>query len=151
MRRFCLLTIVIFLMIGCASVEITQITKQKPYKEGLRFYRPHPYLLISQDKDDPTVFQSTIIWLPNKNEEYVIRVKGSVGSVNMTSTLENGWNLTGFGETRDSKTPEIITAVSGFIPAGAKVVGKELKPGLYKFKFKEGLITTIEAVFTFEK
>ena len=149
MKRFYLLAIVIFLMAGCAHVEITKITDEKSYKEGLRFYRPHPYLWVT--KDDEGALQSTIIWLPNKKEEYVIKVKGGIGTVNMTGTLENGWNLTEFGETRDSKTPDMITALTGFFPTTATLDKATLKPGLYKFIFdKAGLIKDLKAVVQFE-
>ena len=50
----------------------------------------------------------------------------------------------------DSKTPDIITALTGFFPADAKLARKQFKPGLYKFIFKDGLITDLEAVVTFE-
>ena len=152
MKRFYLLAIVIFLMAGCAHVEITKITDEKSYKEGLRFYRPHPYLWVT--KDDEGALQSTIIWLPNKKEEYVIKVKGGIGTVDMKSTLENGWNLTEFGETRDSKTPDMITALTGSIQGmTSKGLLEELDfiPGLYKFTFDEkGLIDSLIPVVQFK-
>ena len=111
MRRFYSLTVLIFLMVSCASVEITRITPENPYKEGIRFYRPYPYLWVTKDKDGN--LQGTIYYLPNKNEEYAIKVKSGVGSVDTKFTLENGWNLIQFGETRDSKTAEMITALTG--------------------------------------
>ena len=157
MKRFCLLAIVIFLMAGCARVEITKILDEKSYKEGLRFYRPHPYLWVTKDPEG--ALQSTIIWLPNKKEEYVIKVKGGIGTVDLKCTLENGWNLTEFGETRDSKTPEMITALTGFIDgikSGAlleelKKKEEEFKAGLYRFKFnkKTGFIQDLEPILLF--
>ena len=110
-KRLHLLTVLIFLMTGCAGVEIAKITSDNPYREGLRFYRPYPYLWVTKDKDGN--LQGSILYLPNKNEEYVIRVKSGIGSVDAKFTLENGWNLTGLNEVRDSKTPEMITALTG--------------------------------------
>jgi hypothetical protein len=154
MKRFCLLAIVIFLMAGCARVEITKILDEKSYKEGLRFYRPHPYLWVTKDPEG--ALQSTIIWLPNKKEEYVIKVKGGIGTVSMTGTLENGWNLTEFGETRDSKTPEMITALTGSLQEITRkglVKKDEFIPGLYKFIFdvETGLIKDLKPVVQFMK
>ena len=151
MKRFYLLAMVIFLMAGCAHVEITKITDEKSYKEGLRFYRPHPYLWVT--KDDKGFLQSTIIWLPNMKEEYAIKVKGGIGTVDLKCTLENGWNLTEFGETLDSKTPEMIAALTGFIEGIRKRGPEKFKAGLYMFKFNEktGLIQSLEAILLFSE
>lgn len=153
MRRFYLLTIVIFLMASCASVEIVKSNPDMKYEKGLRFYRPHPYLWVT--KDDNGALQSTIIWLPNKKEDYMIRVKGGIGTVDLKCTLENGWNLTEFGETMDSKTPEMITALTGSLQ-GITTMGLEAKgtfiPGLYKFTFdKDGLIDGLIPVVQFKQ
>jgi hypothetical protein len=149
-----LLSVLIFLIAGCARVEIARITPESPYKEGLRFYRPLPYLWVTKDKDKN--LQGSIVWLPNKNEEYVIRVKSGIGSVDTKFTLENGWNLTGLNETRDSKTPEMIKALTGFFTDLKGVFEKakkgELHPGLYLFIFddKTGLISDLKPVVQFE-
>ena len=89
MKRFYLLTVLIFLMVSCASVEITRITPENPYKEGIRFYRPYPYLLVTKDKEGKNL-ESKIIYLPNKNEEYAIKVKSGIGTVDTKFTLEDG-------------------------------------------------------------
>lgn len=140
-RRFVFLTVAVFLLAGCAQVEIAQITKENPYKGGLRFYRPHPYLLVTKDKDGN--LHSTIIWLPDKNEEYVLKVKSGIGSVNTQVTLTDGWNLTGLNETRDSKIPEMVTAITGALKVPTELIPKvavtpqEPTPGLYRLDFGE--------------
>jgi hypothetical protein len=146
-------------MAGCARVAIVKTNPKKENEEGLRFYRPHPYLWVT--KDDEEALQSTIIWLPNKKEEYAIKVKGGIGTVDLKCTLENGWNLTEFGETLDSKTPEMITALTGSIEgikSGALLrdVEKEVeefKAGLYMFIFndKTGLIQGLEPILLFNE
>jgi hypothetical protein len=141
-------------MTGCAGVEITRISSENSYKEGLRFYRPYPYLWVTKDKAKDNL-QGSIIWLPNKNEEYVIRVKSGIGSVDAKFTLENGWNLTGLNEIRDSKTPEMITALTGSLKdlKGLEAATKEeLQPGLYMFIFedKTGLISGLKPVVQFK-
>lgn len=156
MKRFYLLKVLIFLMVSCASVETTRITPENPYKEGIRFYRPYPYLWVTKDKDGN--LQGTIHWLPNKNEEYVIKVKSGIGSVDTKFTLENGWNLTQFGETRDSQTAETIKALTGSLKdlkgilEVTKVKIEELHPGLYMFIFddKTGLISGVKPVAQFK-
>ena len=48
-KEFCLLSVIAILMTGCAGVEITKITPKNADKEGIRFYRPWPYLLVTED------------------------------------------------------------------------------------------------------
>ena len=153
-KKIYLIMMVIFLIIGCARVEVKKISSDHPTMSGIRFYRPHPYLWVTKDKDGS--LKGTIYWLPNKNEEYVVTVKSGIGTVDTKFTLENGWNLTQFGETRDSKTPEMIEALSGSlkdITEIFKIVKKEeLHPGLYMFLFddKTGCINDIKPVVQFK-
>jgi hypothetical protein len=98
---------------GCARVEITRLADANSYSEGLRFYRPAPYVVTSLEKDN--VCTSRIVYLPDPEQEYVLRVHSGWGSVDGKVTLENGWNLASLGETRDSKAPETITAVGGLV------------------------------------
>jgi len=124
---------------ACATVEVKRTT-DATYKDGLRFYRSVPYLLVTEDKDK--VPQMTIIALPNMSEEYVVRTKTGLGTTEMSATLEGGWNLTQLGAKVDSKIPETITAVGGFVPAvGGPFLrslpssGIALHPGLYRIEF----------------
>lgn len=156
MKRFYLLIVAALLITGCASVEVTKITPENPFKEGIRFYRPHPYLWVTKDKEGN--LQGSILWLPNKNEEYIINVKSGIGSVDAKFTLEGGWNLTQFGETRDSKTVDMITALTGSLKdikgilEVAKVAKEELRPGLYMFVFDDGtgLIKDLKPIVQFK-
>ncbi len=143
------------LLNGCASVEITKITKDNPYKEGIRFYRPYPYLLITKAKQ-PENLECKIVYLPNMSEEYVVRVKPGLGSADAKLTLQDGWSLTQFGETRESNSAEMITALTSSLP-GLKEFLKmtqeeELSPGLYAFAFDEktGLVTGVKPVLQFK-
>jgi hypothetical protein len=154
MKRLCFLTILLFFISGCAGVRIVKITPQNPYEEGIRFYAPHPYLWVT--KDTSGNLQASIVWLPNKSEEYAIRVKSGIGAIDTKFTLENGWNLTQFGETMDSKTPELITALTGSLKdikgIFEKVSEEELHVGLYMFIFDEktGLVSEIKPVIQFK-
>jgi hypothetical protein len=157
-RRFYLLAILIFFIFipDCAGVRIVKITPQNPYEKGIRFYSPYPYLWVT--KDTSGNLQASIIWLPNKNEQYAIKIKSGIGSVDTKFTLENGWNLTQFGETRDSKTVEMISALTGFLEALKRPAVKvkpeeapppeEFRPCLYKLIFNDttGLVESIEPV-----
>jgi nitrogen fixation protein len=152
-KKIYLMMGMVLLMVSCARVDITKISSDHPYRQGIRFYRPHPYLWVTKDKDGS--LKGTIYWLPNKNEEYVIRVKSGIGTVDTKFTLENGWNLTQFGETRDSKTPEMIEALSGSLQEVTEVLKmlkkEELHPGLYQFVFDEktGMFHDIKPVVQF--
>ena len=139
---------------GCGGVEIRQVTPQKPYEEGLRFYRPHPYLWITKDKSGG--LQGAIVWLPDKSQEYVATAKSGLGRADSRLTLENGWNLTGFSESRESPAADLITALTGslvdvtrVLPAASR---EELRPGLYVFTFdaQTGLVNGLKPVFQFE-
>lgn len=152
-KRFYFLAILLLLITGCAGVEAVRITPENPYKEGIRFYRPYPYLWVTKDKNG--ILQGAIYWLPNKNEEYVIKVKSGIGSAEAKFTLENGWNLTQFGETRDSKSSEMIAALTGSlgdIKGILEMAKEEIYPGLYMFTFddKTGLISGLKPVVQFK-
>lgn len=84
----------------------------------------------------------TIVMLPDYSEEYVVTWNAGVGSAATNVTLQDGWNLTGFGTTVDSQVDEMVTAVGTPIAtvaaaaAGALVQDANWKgPGLYKLEF----------------
>jgi hypothetical protein len=117
---------------ACARVEVTRLADAKTYSEGIRFYRPAPYVVTSLEKD---VCTHRIVYLPDPDEEYLIRVRSGLGTVDAKATLENGWSLTAFGETRDSKIPETITAVGGLltaVTAKAEQLAPSCRTGLFK-------------------
>ncbi len=144
----------IFVMAGCGGVEIRQITPRHPYEEGLRFYRPHPYLWITKDKSGG--LQGSIVWLPDKSQEYVATAKSGLGRGEARLTLENGWNLTGFSESRESPTADLITALTGSLQEVTGLLQstsrEKLCPGLYVFIFDEktGLVNGLKPVVQFE-
>jgi hypothetical protein len=100
--------------------------------------------------------QGSIVWLPDKNEEYVLKVRSGLGRVDARFTLENGWNLTGLNEVRDSQAPEMITALTGSLKDVTKVLPaarrEALTPGLYAFVYDNatGLLTNLKPVVQFE-
>lgn len=50
MRRFSIIIATVFLLTGCARVEITKVfpKDERDKMEGIRFYRPDPYLLVTK-------------------------------------------------------------------------------------------------------
>lgn len=118
MKRFYWLSVLIFLMAGCSTVEITRVS-DSAYSDGLRFYRPASYLLVTKDKEGN--LQTFVISLPNKNEEYVIKPKVRLGTAEVNVTLEGGWNLTQLGTRLDTKIPETITALTGTLQAAGGI------------------------------
>jgi len=48
MKSFWFLIAAVFLMTGCADVQVKKVTSDS--QEGIRFYRPHPYLLVTREK-----------------------------------------------------------------------------------------------------
>jgi hypothetical protein len=142
MAAFALLVVVA----GCSTVEVKPF--DGTYKDGLRFYRPEPYLLVTKDKDGN--LQSAIVYLPNKKDEYVVRAVPRLGTVDMKVALEGGWNLTSLGATIDTKIPETITALSGLAQAAAGLRGRSVidEPGLYRIEFDSstGRVSSITKV-----
>ena len=83
--------------------------------------------------------QTSVISLPNKTQEYVLRSTVGVGAAEMSATLEGGWNLTQVGTKIDSKVPETITALTGALQAAGGIgvlrTSLLLDPGLYRIEF----------------
>lgn len=135
----------LLLLCACAGVEVRELKEGEAEKPGFTFYRPHPYLLVAKGQAGSA--EVSLIYLPDRSKGYVIKKRDGLGSVDFRFTLENGWNLTQFGQTTDPKIPEMMTAVSGLVgsaasllrpaPGSAKstMVGDELPPGLYRCVF----------------
>lgn len=132
---------------ACATVEIKKIT-ETTYTDGLRFYRPDLYLFVTKDKDGN--LQTSVIPLPNKNEEYVLRTTAGIGAVEMSAKLEGGWNLTDVGSKIDSKVPETITALTGVVQAAGGLAALRtslpLEPGLYRIDFAGGKVDSLKKI-----
>jgi hypothetical protein len=116
---------------GCAQVQVTRLAKDTDYKDGVRFYRPRPYLWVTVAKEEATgdLLKATIIWLPDYSQEYVATWRTGLGAVNAQLTLQDGWNLIGLTGQADSKTADIITAMSGLVPS---IAGKRFDKEGYK-------------------
>ena len=107
--------------------------------------------------------EGSIVYLPQRSEEYCIRFISGLGSVESKFKLEHGWRLTDFGEVRDSRTPETIEAFPELLPEVTDVLmvpvrpedrekeGEVLSPGLWKFEFNEqGFVQRLVPIIKFK-
>ncbi len=135
---------------ACASVSVTQIENAKGSTgievkndtSGVRFYRPAPYLWITQADPPKDVnvetfreelretgseiitettsvrplggprYTAQIVMLPDYSQEYIVQWKAGIGSVKPSVSLADGWNLSSFGAEVDSKVSDTIGAVA---------------------------------------
>jgi hypothetical protein len=155
-KKIFLLAVLLFWMAGCAGVDVKKLASPGDYTEGIRFYRPAVYVLISLNVEKKTL-QATTLLLPKINEEYVINVRSGLGTVNAQFALTDGWNLTSYGDSRDSKIPEMLNAITGLVKETGvleKMAGEapELAPGLYRIEFDEktGYVKGLVGVFRFK-
>jgi hypothetical protein len=134
---------------ACATVKITEITPNAPYKDGLRFYRPELFLLVTEDKDG-NFLNASVISLPDRTQEYVLRSTIGIGAVEMSATLEGGWNLTALGANIDSKVPETINAITAAAQAtraaSLQPSPLPLKLGLYQIIFTAGKVSSLKKI-----
>ena len=126
--------------VGCASTTVTK--NPTCDDDGIRFYRPKPYLMIKPGATAGTVDISTT-QLPDYNEEYSIHICAGLGTNNTQVTLDDGWNLTGLNVDVDSKATELIgaatnaaTSLAGLADKGngsaITVSAKDVPMGLYE-------------------
>jgi hypothetical protein len=126
---------------ACAGVSITRLDSESKYRDGVRFYRPQPYLLVTDAKG---AIETSIIYLPKTNEEYALRVRSGVNGVDAKAAFDQGWNLTSLGDARTNGFAESLTALGGLGRAAAGFKGalagpeSELSPGLYAIEFDPG-------------
>lgn len=138
--------------IACSHVRIARVTAGTSSDEGLRFFRPWPYLLVTVDRSD--LVQATIVYLPDRSEEYVIEPKVGLGSVDVKVALDDGWQLASLGASSDSRVPETIEAVSELIGAASSVAAAPrdhpaafpLAPGLYRLVYHGAHASGVERV-----
>lgn len=99
------------------------IVRQHPTADdqGIRYYRPKPYLLISALSKDANASADyvsiTLDYLPDFAEEYSISVKPGLGVADVSIGLEDGWNLVSINQKLDSQTDETIKATGELLKA----------------------------------
>lgn len=99
------------------------IVRQHPTADdqGIRYYRPKPYLLISALAKDVNASADsvsiTLDYLPDFSEEYSINVKSGFGLADVNIGLQDGWNLVSINQKLDSQTDETIKATGDLLKA----------------------------------
>lgn len=132
---------------GCAPFTVTRVQTPADHTEGIRFYRPRPYLLVTATDKGPAV---TVVSLPDPNEEYVIRLRQGLGASQFTAKLADGWNLIEIGHSTDSAFPQTLTAAGALAAVtgafGMKGPTEGLTPGLYEIVFANKRITGLRKI-----
>lgn len=116
-----LLSVALCLIICIAGCTPRVIVRQNPTADdqGIRYYRPKPYLLISSLAKDttasPDFVSITLDYLPDFSEEYAIDVRPGLGIADVNIGLQDGWNLVSLNQKLDSQTDENIKATSDLL------------------------------------
>lgn len=102
---------------GCAGVNFysdAELTK----KTGIPIYGVKPYLLVArtQAKDKPV--EVSIQYLTDSSKVIYADPRSGFGSADLKLSLDHG-QLTQFGQITDTKIPELLNAVGGFLTSRA--------------------------------
>ena len=89
MSAVCLCAI---LLGGCSSVNV--VKNPSPEDNGIRYYRPKPYLMVSPADATGRMVKLEILYLPDYCEEYSVHPRGKKPPA---VQLKDGWNLVGVG------------------------------------------------------
>ncbi len=107
---------------GCAGVKLYKDEALKT-QTGLKFYYPHPYLLVEQNVSKDTPVKTSLIFLPDLANPVYAKVKSGLGSSNFSLELANG-ALSTYGLVTDSQIPETLTAAAGLLTGVASILTK---------------------------
>jgi len=138
---------------ACSHVRVERVTPERPYRDGVRFYRPWPYLLVTEDRHGAVTAE--VVYLPDRSEEYVMAPRVRLGSVELEASLEDGWNLTEIGADADPEVADTLAAMARMVTAGGGVGvapgtggdgGFPLAPGLYRLLYRGAHVGGVERV-----
>jgi hypothetical protein len=88
----------------------------------------------------PAAFTAQIIFLPDKEEEYIIQWEsGTFGTIHPKFILENGWNLTSFEADVNTGLSASLSLTGAASLTKASDKQRDEIPGLYKLKYDEDL------------
>lgn len=126
------------LLLGSCA-ELTVRKANSTDEEGVRFRRPKPYLVVTEEAGEKgPVLSMEIAMLPDPDpdQEYLIGWKsGWFGTVTPSFTLTDGWNLTGMDSTVESGGSSALTSLAEVVGAVAglrtREGGKPLSVGVY--------------------
>jgi hypothetical protein len=124
----------------CLGPKVTVLKNPSDCEEGIRYYRPKPYLLVTPTDKTTVVEKTTVIepgtspnavqiklqYLPDFTEEYAIQVDPGIGIVDVSIQLQDGWNLVGINEKLDSNFDDNLKAISDLTKTvgGLKTAGE---------------------------
>jgi len=109
-----------FSFTGCAGIDLG--------KEGLTYYEPEPYVLVSNLKD----CTQTVTPMAIPGTKRSLTFDSGLGSADLSVALSNGM-ITSIGQKTDPKIPETITALVpalafAAMAAPSKISGSENTP-----------------------
>ena len=118
-RSLNLLLLVLFVCAstGCVLPRTTVVKNPGNRDNGIRYYRPKPYLLVkpmlaTDGTPVPGYVSIETTTLPDFSEEYSIHVRTGLGNNDTQITLEDGWKLTGLNIKLDSQVDENLKAAA---------------------------------------
>ncbi len=98
-RKFVALCLCVTVVTGCASVKVVRNPGEGD--NGVRFYRPKPYLLVTPADPTGRLVNMKLEYLPDFNEEYSAHIQGKA-----SVALKDGWNLVGVNTKEAPKDKE---------------------------------------------
>ena len=122
------LAVVALVCSACLGPKLEGQKIRSDTQEGMPYYLPKPYLLVSKNfrpfqtagkaattskpDADKTLYGYEIIYLPDRCNQYGLKVSRGIGTLETRIELEDGWKFTGTSLKTDSKTPETIGAIA---------------------------------------
>lgn len=121
-----------FVVAGCTSgTFFVKNTGKMDSPDGIPYYSPQPYLLVSHVVDPKTktiVSTARVFYLPDPAQKHFILVKKGSGTFEGSIHLEDGWRLTAINQKSDTKTAETIEAISSIPKTLLSTAGKTYTP-----------------------
>ncbi|QOJ20956.1 MAG: hypothetical protein HRU77_09785 [Gammaproteobacteria bacterium] len=105
---------VVLSVTGCANVKFYSDEDLKK-ETGLKYFETKPYVLVARKSKDAV--DISIVHLPDKTKPQYAVFSPGLGSHQFSVSLSNGI-LTSYGQTADSKIPELINSVAGLLKEG---------------------------------
>ena len=103
--------------VGCAGVNLYSDASLQT-KAGIPIFAAKPYLLVVHTGSTEKPIEVTVVHLRDTERVVYAVPRSGFGTSNLQVSLSNG-QLTSFGQITDSKIPELIDSISGFITARA--------------------------------
>jgi hypothetical protein len=112
------LAVLMFPLLVTACATTTVRKNPDDCDQGIRYYRPKPFLLIQPSEAGADQYVSiSLQYLPDFSEEYSIRVRSGLGINRTKVTLKDGWNLTQIDQDLDAQFDESVRALAELVDA----------------------------------